>query len=123
MTVTSWMGSHFTLDDLVKESSLTSDYFIRTSFTGTQDGVYFTEVCHLVHAKGDHAAPAGAVAGQSKIRVWSGIFIFLTSSFQYRGTEKGGRSCIVHFSFCLSRQFSRNMSMQDLTLKFCVREK
>ena len=39
MTMTSWMGSHFTLDDLVKESSLTSDYFIKTSFTGTRDGV------------------------------------------------------------------------------------
>ncbi len=39
MTMTSWMGSHFTLDDLVKESSLTSDYFIRTSFAGTRDGL------------------------------------------------------------------------------------
>jgi len=39
MTMTSWMGSHFTLDDLVKESSLTSDYVIRTSFAGTRDGV------------------------------------------------------------------------------------
>jgi outer membrane lipoprotein-sorting protein len=39
MTATSWMGSHFTLDDLVKETSLTSDYFIQTSFTGMRDGV------------------------------------------------------------------------------------
>lgn len=39
MTMTSWMGSHFTLDDLVKESSLTSDYFIQTSFVGTRDEV------------------------------------------------------------------------------------
>ena len=33
------MGSHFTLDDLVKESSLASDYFIQTSFTGTRNEV------------------------------------------------------------------------------------
>jgi hypothetical protein len=39
MTMTSWMGSHFTLDDLVKESNLASDYFIQTSFTGTRDRV------------------------------------------------------------------------------------
>ncbi len=39
MTMTSWMGSHFTLDDLVKESSLASDYFIQTSFTGTRNEV------------------------------------------------------------------------------------
>lgn len=43
MTLTSWMGSHFTLDDLVKESRLTSDYFIRTSFAGTRDGVAIYE--------------------------------------------------------------------------------
>ena len=43
MTMTSWMGRHFTLDDLVKESSLTSDYFIRTSFAGTRDGVAIYE--------------------------------------------------------------------------------
>jgi outer membrane lipoprotein-sorting protein len=39
MTTTSWMGSHFTLDDLVKQSHLGSDYFITTSFEGTRNGV------------------------------------------------------------------------------------
>jgi len=39
MTMTSWMGSHFTLDDLVKQSYLTSDYVITTAFEGTRDGV------------------------------------------------------------------------------------
>jgi outer membrane lipoprotein-sorting protein len=39
MTMTSWMGSHFTLDDLVKQSRLASDYFITTSFEGTRNGV------------------------------------------------------------------------------------
>jgi outer membrane lipoprotein-sorting protein len=39
MTTTSWMGSHFTLDDLVKQSRLTSDYSVTTSFEGKRDGV------------------------------------------------------------------------------------
>lgn len=39
MTMTSWMGSNFTLDDLVKQSQLASDYLIATSFEGTRNGV------------------------------------------------------------------------------------
>jgi outer membrane lipoprotein-sorting protein len=39
MMTTSWMGSHFTLDDLVKQSRLTSDYSVTTSFEGMRDGV------------------------------------------------------------------------------------
>ena len=35
----SWMGSHFTNDDLVKESRLIEDYTIETSFEGDRDGV------------------------------------------------------------------------------------
>jgi outer membrane lipoprotein-sorting protein len=43
MMSTSWMGSHFTLDDLVKESRLTDDYVIATSFEGRRDGVAISE--------------------------------------------------------------------------------
>ncbi len=39
MMMGSWMGSHFTNDDLVKESRLVEDYDIETSFEGTRDGV------------------------------------------------------------------------------------
>ncbi len=35
----SWMGSHFTNDDLVKESRLIDDYDIATAFEGTRDSV------------------------------------------------------------------------------------
>ena len=35
----SWMGSHFTNDDLVKESRMVLDYDITTSFDGANDGV------------------------------------------------------------------------------------
>jgi hypothetical protein len=38
MMMASWMGSHFTNDDLVKESRLIRDYDIVTSFDGRRDG-------------------------------------------------------------------------------------
>jgi len=43
MMMTSWMGSHFTLNDLVKESLLTNDYVIATSFEGQRDGIGMSE--------------------------------------------------------------------------------
>ena len=39
MMAGSWMGSHFTNDDLVKESRLVDDYEIELEFNGTRDGV------------------------------------------------------------------------------------
>jgi outer membrane lipoprotein-sorting protein len=43
MMMTSWMGSDFTLNDLVKQSRLTDDYEIATSFEGQRDGVAVAE--------------------------------------------------------------------------------
>jgi outer membrane lipoprotein-sorting protein len=43
MMMNSWMGSDFTLNDLVKQSRLTSDYVIATSFEGQRDGVAMSE--------------------------------------------------------------------------------
>ena len=40
----SWMGSHFTNDDLVKESRLIEDYDIEISFEGDRDGVAVWEL-------------------------------------------------------------------------------
>lgn len=39
MMMASWMGSHFTNDDLVKESRLIRDYDITIGFAGTRNGV------------------------------------------------------------------------------------
>jgi outer membrane lipoprotein-sorting protein len=39
MMMASWMGSHFTNDDLVKESRLIRDYFITISFAGERNGI------------------------------------------------------------------------------------
>lgn len=36
---TSWMGSHFTLNDLVNQARLADDYAITTAFEGQRDGV------------------------------------------------------------------------------------
>ena len=38
MMMASWMGSHFTNDDLVKESSMSRDYFITLSYEGERNG-------------------------------------------------------------------------------------
>lgn len=43
MMMTSWMGSNFTLNDLVKQSRLTNDYVVTTSFEGQRDGVAVSE--------------------------------------------------------------------------------
>ena len=40
----SWMGSHFTNDDLVKESTLVDDYEIEIRFEGDRDGVEVWEL-------------------------------------------------------------------------------
>jgi hypothetical protein len=39
----SWMGSHFTYDDLVRESSLVDDYAIALGFEGERDGAELWE--------------------------------------------------------------------------------
>ncbi len=44
MMAGSWMGSHFTNDDLVKESRLVDDYEIELEFNGTRDGVDIWEL-------------------------------------------------------------------------------
>ena len=43
MMMTSWMGSTFTLNDLVKQSRLTDDYEIATTFEGQRDGLAVSE--------------------------------------------------------------------------------
>ncbi|MEW5723674.1 MAG: outer membrane lipoprotein-sorting protein [Thermodesulfobacteriota bacterium] len=43
----SWMGSHFTNDDLVKESRMAEDFTFETTFEGRRDGLEVLEItCH-----------------------------------------------------------------------------
>jgi len=41
--MTPFMGSHFTLNDLVNQSRLTNDYAVATSFEGRRDGIAVSE--------------------------------------------------------------------------------
>jgi len=43
MMMTSWMGSHFTLYDLVSQSSLTKEYAVANTFVGKRGGVALSE--------------------------------------------------------------------------------
>ncbi len=44
MMMASWMGSHFTNDDLVKESTFVDDYTSRLSFSGLRNGQFIYEI-------------------------------------------------------------------------------
>jgi outer membrane lipoprotein-sorting protein len=44
MMMASWMGSHFTNDDLVKESTFVDDYTYRLSFSGLREGQFIYEI-------------------------------------------------------------------------------
>ncbi len=47
MMAASWMGSHFTNDDLVKESRMAEDYTFELTFSGMREGQEILEVtCH-----------------------------------------------------------------------------
>jgi outer membrane lipoprotein-sorting protein len=47
MMMTSWMGSHFTNDDLVSESSYEEDYDSSISFEGTREGDEIYEITSI----------------------------------------------------------------------------
>lgn len=44
MMMGAWMGSHFTNDDLVKESRMAEDYTAAITFSGLRDGLEITEM-------------------------------------------------------------------------------
>ena len=44
MMSSSWMGSHFTNDDLVKQSRMVKDYDSSISFEGIRDGIDIVEI-------------------------------------------------------------------------------
>ena len=44
MMSSSWMGSHFSNDDLVKQSRMVKDYDFFTSFEGIRDGIDIVEI-------------------------------------------------------------------------------
>jgi outer membrane lipoprotein-sorting protein len=76
MAMTSWMGSDFTIDDLVKEPFLTRDYTIDTSFEGKRGGVAVYE--YTLTPKPDAAVVWGKIVLQFRqadsVPTWQGYY-------------------------------------------------
>lgn len=76
MAMTSWMGSDFTIDDLVKETFLTRDYFISVSFEGTRGGVAVCE--YTLTPKPEAAVVWGKIILQIRqadsVPTWQGFY-------------------------------------------------
>jgi outer membrane lipoprotein-sorting protein len=75
MLSASWMGSHFTNDDLVKESRMAEDYTFEVTFEGERDGVRVTEITCI--PKPD----AAVVWGKVVVRVQAGDWMPLQVAF------------------------------------------
>lgn len=75
MMMSSWMGSHFTNDDIVKESRLADDYDAEISFEGVRHN---TEVIELTLKPREEAA---VVWGAIKITVRSSDYIPIKSIY------------------------------------------
>ena len=76
MTTMSWMGSDFTLDDLVKESGLERDYSLATSFEGKRGEVPVYE--YTLTPKPDAAVVWGKIVLQIRqanlMPAWQGFY-------------------------------------------------
>lgn len=76
MAMTSWMGSDFTIDDLVKEPFLTRDYTISTSFEGKRGAVAVYE--YTLTPKPDAAVVWGKIVLQFRqadgVPTWQGYY-------------------------------------------------
>lgn len=76
MAMTSWMGSAFTIDDLVKETFLTRDYNVSTSFDGKRGGVAVYE--YTLTPKPEAAVVWGKIILQirqaDKVPTWQGYY-------------------------------------------------
>jgi outer membrane lipoprotein-sorting protein len=76
MAMTSWMGSDFTIDDLVKETFLARDYSISTSFQGTRGGVAVYE--YTLTPKPEAAVVWGKIVLQIRqadsVPTWQGFY-------------------------------------------------
>jgi len=75
-TMTSWMGSDFTLDDLVKESGLERDYSLANSFVGKRGEVAVYE--YTLTPKPDAAVVWGKIVLQVRqanlMPAWQGFY-------------------------------------------------
>jgi hypothetical protein len=73
MMAASWMGSHFTNDDLVKESRMADDYTFKITFSGEMEGQEIVEV--TCYPKPDAAVVWGKVLVRALRRQYLPLFI------------------------------------------------
>jgi hypothetical protein len=66
MMAASWMGSHFTNDDLVKESRMAEDYTFEITFIGEDEGEEIVEV--TCHPKPEAAVVWGKVLVRARLK-------------------------------------------------------
>lgn len=97
MMAASWMGSHFTNDDLVKESRMAEDYTFEITFIGEDQGEEVVEV--TCHPKPEAAVVWGKVLVRARLKGYLPLFIKYfdedlrlarTMTF-FRVSELGGR--------------------------------
>ena len=73
MMAASWMGSHFTNDDLVKESRMTEDYTFEITFVGQDEGEEVVEV--TCHPKPEAAVVWGKVLVRARMKDYLPLFV------------------------------------------------
>ncbi len=73
MMAASWMGSHFTNDDLVKESRMADDYTFEITFSGESEGQEIVEV--TCHPKPEAAVVWGKVIVRALSKEYLPLFI------------------------------------------------
>jgi hypothetical protein len=73
MMAASWMGSHFTNDDLVKESRMAEDYTFEITFIGEEGGEEVVEV--TCHPKPEAAVVWGKVLVRARLKDYLPLFV------------------------------------------------
>jgi outer membrane lipoprotein-sorting protein len=73
MMAASWMGSHFTNDDLIKESRMADDYTFEITFSGEREGQEIVEV--TCHPKPEAAVVWGKVIVRALRKEYLPLFI------------------------------------------------
>ncbi len=73
MMAASWMGSHFTNDDLVKESRMADDYTFEITFIGEGEGEQIVEV--TCHPKPEAAVVWGKVLVRARLKDYIPLFV------------------------------------------------
>jgi hypothetical protein len=73
MMAASWMGSHFTNDDLVKESRMADDYTFELTFAGTSESQEIVEI--TCHPKPEAAVVWGKVVVRARRQDYLPLFV------------------------------------------------